>query len=170
MRQGLRAAAVLTVALGCGGCAIWPGGADPPAGAANEAPTVLRCASRDNRRYYCQADTSRGVRLAQQLSTVDCVQGSTWGYDGHGVWVARGCRGEFLLGPGTAAGAGAQPPTLVRCESAGNRHRRCNAVVRSEVKLLRQLSRTRCVQRQNWGWDRGGVWVDGGCAAEFEVR
>jgi hypothetical protein len=58
----------------------------------------------------------------------------------------------------------------VRCESQGSRQRRCNARVDRDVQLVRQLSRTRCVQRQNWGWDRNGVWVRGGCAAEFRVR
>lgn len=169
MRQGLRSAVVLAATLGCGGCALWPGGSDPPAAATNQAPALLRCASRDNRRYYCQADTGQGVRLVRQLSPAECIQGSSWGYDGHGVWVAGGCRGEFVVGAAARAATGSAP-TLVRCESAGNRQRRCNAVVGSEVRLLRQLSRTRCVQRQNWGWDRGGVWVDGGCGAEFEVR
>ncbi|MFN2240619.1 MAG: DUF3011 domain-containing protein, partial [Thermoanaerobaculia bacterium] len=27
-----------------------------------------------------------------------------------------------------------------------------------------------CVRNQTWGEDRDGIWVDGGCRAEFAVR
>lgn len=149
---------------------------------------LVRCESRDNRRHYCAADTSRGMQLVRQLSSARCVQGSTWGYDGRGVWVVSGCRGEFAPAtgrrqagpggpwqgqgqrPGQRRGQGRDAGHIVRCESQDNRQRRCNARVDRDVQLVRQLSRTRCVQRQNWGWDRNGVWVRGGCAAEFRVR
>lgn len=146
---------------------------------------IVRCESRDRRRNYCAADTRGGVHLSRQLSSDSCVQGSTWGYDARGVWVTNGCRADFALGrsaqrPGRPGGPGYGAPgpgrpghgggQIVRCESQNNRHRRCNATVQREVRLVRQLSRTRCVQRQNWGWDRGGIWVDGGCRAEFEIR
>lgn len=139
---------------------------------------VVRCESRDNRRHYCAADTSGGMQLARQLSSERCVQGSTWGYDSRGVWVVSGCRGEFAPAAGQRqARPGGQRPNqrrdsgqIVRCESRDNRQRRCNAKVDRDVQMVRQLSRTRCVQRQNWGWDRRGVWVRGGCAAEFRVR
>lgn len=168
----LRSAIVVLVALGSGGCALteWLGFGQRGAEVAAEArePRVLRCESRDNRRNYCAADTRRGVRLLRQLSSFECVQGSTWGYDNRSVWVARGCTGEFIEGPVDLAGAA--PPQRVRCESRDNRMTRCNVVVADEVVLTRQLSATRCVQRQNWGWDRGGVWVSGGCGAEFIAR
>lgn len=147
---------------------------------------VVRCESRDNRRHYCAADTRGGMHLVRQLSSTRCIQGSTWGYDARGVWVVSGCRGEFTRAtgqrpagpggpwqsqrPGHRPGQGHDAGQIVRCESQGNRQRRCNARVDRDVQLVRQLSRTRCVQRQNWGWDRNGVWVRGGCAAEFRVR
>jgi hypothetical protein len=28
---------------------------------------------------------------------------------------------------------------------------------------------TACIEDQNWGWDRRGVWVSDGCRAEFRV-
>ena len=155
-----------------------PGYGDPGHGPRG----VVRCESRDNRRHYCAADTDGGMQLVRQLSSERCVQGSTWGYDSRGVWVVSGCRGEFASAAGQRqARRGGQRPGqrpnqrrdtghLVRCESQDNRQRRCNARIDSDVQLVRQLSRTRCVQRQNWGWDRRGVWVRGGCAAEFRVR
>lgn len=35
------------------------------------------------------------------------------------------------------------------------------------VRLVEQTSDTRCVQGENWGVDRRGVWVDQGCAGRF---
>lgn len=159
-------------------------GADRPAateGMAGEASAaeIVRCVSRDNRRKYCAADTGSGMHMLRQLSSAECIQGSTWGYDARGVWVVSGCGGEFIAamepqnGEGGAAGADADAGSvgeqIVRCESRGHRRSRCNAVVGEGVELIRQLSSTRCVQRQNWGWDRRGVWVDGNCGAEFRV-
>lgn len=58
----------------------------------------LTCSSDDTRRKYCNADTRRGVLLSRQLSDAECRYGSTWGFDGRGVWVDRGCRAEFEVG------------------------------------------------------------------------
>jgi hypothetical protein len=56
----------------------------------------LNCASDGNRRQFCEADTSGGVRLVRGNNA--CQEGSTWGYDRRGVWVSRGCRAEFQVG------------------------------------------------------------------------
>ncbi|HJU38311.1 MAG TPA: DUF3011 domain-containing protein [Tahibacter sp.] len=61
------------------------------------ANTVV-CESTSHQTQHCRADTSRGVRLATQYSGAGCYQGSTWGYDGRGIWVSNGCRAEFELG------------------------------------------------------------------------
>ena len=57
----------------------------------------------------------------------------------------------------------------VRCDSNDNRYRQCAADTRRGVRLLRQYSKTACVEGRNWGYDRSGVWVDGGCRAEFAL-
>ena len=134
----------------------------------------IRCESQDRRTRHCDADTRGGVRLGRQLSKAPCVQGRNWGYDRRGIWVSEGCRAEFIVGAGGGYGPGDRPGNqygeFVRCESQKGRQQRCNVAVRRGVDIVRQLSKTRCVQRQNWGWDRGGIWVDGGCRAEFRVR
>jgi len=61
-------------------------------------------------------------------------------------------------------------PTLVRCESVDNDFETCPVDARRGVELYRQISRTPCRFRTNWGYDARGVWVDEGCAAEFVVR
>lgn len=58
---------------------------------------------------------------------------------------------------------------LVRCESDKGNLRRCAADTRGGVRLSRRLSRTDCVLGRNWGYDAGGIWVNGGCRAEFEL-
>jgi hypothetical protein len=58
----------------------------------------VRCESQDGKRASCDADL-RGYRLAdvKEISHEDCDIGRNFGYDDRGVWVARGCRGEFIF-------------------------------------------------------------------------
>ena len=56
---------------------------------------MVSCSSDDMRRNYCDVETSGGVRLIVQRSESDCLRGQTWGYDGRGIWVDRGCRADF---------------------------------------------------------------------------
>lgn len=138
--------------------------------------STVRCESNDNRSRRCAADTRGGVMLSRQLSRTACVQGRSWGWDNGGIWVSHGCRAEFVTGrgghrPGRPGDGGYGYGQTVRCESQDRRQRRCNVPVgRGGVELVRQLSDTRCVRGRNWGWDRSGIWVDGGCRAEFRVR
>jgi hypothetical protein len=95
-----------------------------------------------------------------------------------------GCAGYYPAGnaPGGAYSGGygnpgyGYPPAypsaqqdVVRCESQDGRLRRCAADTRGGVRMSRQLSRTDCVQGRNWGYDAAGLWVDGGCRAEFAI-
>ena len=59
---------------------------------------------------------------------------------------------------------------ILTCESMQGRLRRCAAggLIRG-VEIDRVLSGTRCVHRDNWGWDERDVWVDAGCRARFRV-
>ena len=56
---------------------------------------------------------------------------------------------------------------VVRCDSNDNRYRECRMDTRGGVRLVRQVSKTRCEEGRNWGRLRDGVWVDRGCRAEF---
>lgn len=55
----------------------------------------------------------------------------------------------------------------VTCESVNNRRVKCDMNTRGEVRLVRQLSRTACIENTNWGVNRSSIWVDGGCRAVF---
>jgi hypothetical protein len=35
------------------------------------------------------------------------------------------------------------------------------------VRLFRQRSDAACVMGQTWGYDENGIWVSGGCRADF---
>lgn len=55
----------------------------------------------------------------------------------------------------------------VTCESINDREAECRMDTSNGVRVERQLSDTRCVEGQNWGVNRGSIWVDSGCRAVF---
>lgn len=62
-------------------------------------PNTLLCESIGYRRNFCRADTQNRVNLMREVSTGNlCRQGWGWGFDSNGIWVDRGCRGEFSFG------------------------------------------------------------------------
>src|SRR5256885_14800594 len=62
----------------------------------------ISCASFDGRKNYCDVDTQgANVQLTRQIGTAACMEGSTWGHDRRGVWVNRGCNGEFQVQAGS---------------------------------------------------------------------
>lgn len=139
--------------------------------------SVVRCESTDGRQRFCQADTRGGVRLIRQLSNSACIEGQTWGSDRRGLWVDRGCRGEFLLQrddwnggyPGYPGNGYPGQGDTFRCESRDGRWQRCPSSGR-RVELVRQLSDRPCIRGRTWDTDGQGVWVSGGCRAEFRTR
>jgi hypothetical protein len=75
--------------------------------------------------------------------------------------------GDYLYLPVRNAASTSQ---YILCESNNNDRRYCQVDGRGGVRLSRQLSDARCTQGSTWGYDNGGVWVDNGCRAEFEVN
>ena len=53
--------------------------------------------------------------------------------------------------------------------SSGYRYKYCRVDTDNEVRLERQRSFTECRRGYSWDYDRHGVWVDHGCAADFRV-
>ena len=132
----------------------------------------VRCESDNDRRRTCRADTRGGVELAQQLSRSACIEGRTWGHGRDGIWVDRGCRAEFRIGGGRwpSGRPGNDQATVLRCESNNNRSRECPVGQGGRARLVRQLSSSPCVEGRTWGQHERGIWVTGGCRAEFEVQ
>jgi hypothetical protein len=63
------------------------------------------------------------------------------------------------------------PPRVVRCESINSQHDFCRIPIRDidRVRVLRQFSQQPCMEGRNWNHDERGIWVDGGCRADFAV-
>jgi len=58
----------------------------------------------------------------------------------------------------------------VKCESNDGRRNYCGNYGYNQVQFDRQISSSPCIQGQTWGVDNGGLWVDRGCRAYFNVR
>ena len=131
---------------------------------------VVTCSSSGSR-VRCGADTHFGVHLNRQFSGASCVEGRSWGYNDKDIWVDRGCSAEFTLGnehQSYRRNEEAYRETII-CESDFNSRHDCRADTGDGVRLLRQLSKTACVQNRTWGYDGRGIWVRNGCRAEFLV-
>lgn len=138
----------------------------------NRGSGVVRCESVKNRSNECRLEGR--ARLIRQLSGSPCVEGRTWGQSRAGVWVTQGCRAEFVgesrgggWGHGGGWGGGGQ---VIACHSNDRRQQYCDARIRRDVRLVRQDSRSPCVEGRTWGWDRRGVWVSDGCRAQFQIN
>ncbi|MFT4179040.1 MAG: DUF3011 domain-containing protein [Thermomonas sp.] len=132
---------------------------------------IIRCESNDGRPRECSTGGGR-VALERQLSKAACIEGRSWGYGRNGVWVSQGCRADFrVLGYGNDYGNGQYDGygQTFRCESNDGRTQHCMVNGRGRVELVRQLSKSACIEGRSWGSDRNGVWVAQGCRAEFAV-
>ena len=115
--------------------------------------------------------------MVNQRSGSPCRQGYSWGYDRRGIWVDHGCRADFItrvaVGPGPGYGPGGPPPQqggVITCSSDNGRRNYCAVPTGRGVRLVRQRSDSPCRQGSTWGYDRGGIWVDRGCRADFAIR
>jgi len=129
-------------------------------------PPRITCSSNDGRRNWCDIGPSRDVRMVRQISGSACIRDSTWGVDRRGLWVDRGCRAEFIVG----RAAPPPPPRVVTCSSNDGRRNWCDIGPSRDVRMVRQISGSACIQGQTWDVDRRGLWVDRGCRADFRVR
>lgn len=138
----------------------------------------VTCESTNGARVECDMNTRGEVRLLRQLSKTSCIQDRTWGANRSSIWVDAGCRGVFASGdalngksdrgPSYSGGqSGGSGPDQVTCESSGGRRVECDMNTRGRVVVVRQLSKTSCIEDTNWGLNRSSIWVDGGCRAVF---
>lgn len=136
---------------------------------------TFECASVRNDYRECAVPGRGRAVLTRQISKNACIEGRTWGQRDGTVWVQKGCRAQFQAGRGAGYGRrdrrddyGASSSFI--CESIDGRQNYCNTDPRANVRFRRQISRSACIEGRTWGIDRRGVWVAGGCRAEFEMR
>jgi len=101
----------------------------------------------------------------------ECVQGSTWDTDEHGIWVSGGCSADF----DTAAGDSTARITHVRdfgrllqCVSTGSGRTYCGAA--HAHYIISNNTNPACIEGSTWGVDDRGAWVSGSCIAVFRAE
>ena len=131
---------------------------------------TVRCESIRNGESTCGTPFRGRIVLARQLSSAACVEGQSWAQRGSSVTVRNGCRGDFAQA-GSGWWGGQQSGYSVTCSSEDNRRRNC-AWDRRQGRpvLIENISKTRCQEGYNWGWDGNAIWVDRGCRARFGTR
>ena len=132
---------------------------------------IIPCSSDDGEKHYCTADTRHGARLVRQRGETPCKEGESWGYDEEGIWVDKGCVGEFALGRSENSGSagGESTARTITCASESGLKKVCLADTGNGVQLVRQRSDAKCKEGSSWGHDARGIWVDKGCEADFVV-
>jgi hypothetical protein len=162
--------------------------AAPPAQA--QAGPTIRCESNDGRFSRCAVPWN-DAELVRQESKGACIRDQSWGVDRQGLWVDRGCRGQFAEARrgwddrrndrgdgyrdggrgGWRPGPGWDRQIRLQCDSNKKRYQMCEVDVgrRGQVQLVNQMSDTRCTEGYSWGWNRAGVWVNHGCRAQFVI-
>jgi len=139
------------------------------------AQNSIKCESNDGHRNYCGTYAPNQVRFDRQISGSPCEEGRTWGVDGRGLWVDRGCRAYFVIrggpsyGNGGGGGSGSHPNSI-KCESNDGHRNYCGNFGQKQVRLDRQISGSPCEEGRTWGVDGRGLWVDRGCRAYFVIR
>ncbi|MEZ5472487.1 MAG: DUF3011 domain-containing protein [Marinicella sp.] len=132
---------------------------------------VIRCESYSNRRQTCATDL-RGaeVALLHQLSHRSC-QGN-WGFNYNEIWVANGCKADFLISHQNQGGSPYNPGYnngLVECRSEGTNINHCQVPDLQSIELVQEMGRYGNNCRGNWGYSSHGLWVRNGCHAQFRV-
>lgn len=68
-------------------------------------------------------------------------------------------------------GGWGRPPdwqqSSVICSSIKDRYAECSKPFRGQARLVENISKTRCIENQNWGNRRGVIWVNKGCRGRF---
>jgi hypothetical protein len=144
---------------------------------------TIRCESTNGHFNRCAVPWN-DAELARQESKGACIRGQSWGVDRQGLWVDRGCRGQFVEARrgwsdrggrhgddrgGWRPGRGWDRQIRLQCDSNKKRYQMCEVGRRGHVQLVNQMSDTRCTEGYSWGWNRAGVWVNHGCRAQFVI-
>ena len=137
------------------------------------APEDLRTLSvSDQSRVIGQeySEQSRGRRIPddQLRFYLDQVNRSNWTFSRIKQDIATslgGGSGGWNPNPGNGyPGTG----RVIRCESINMRERGCPTGFRNRARLVRNLSKGKCIEGNSWRQEPGTIWVRNGCRGEFE--
>jgi hypothetical protein len=164
------AALVATLTIGYSAQAL--AAADTVTGSAtyvNNAGQVVHCVSTESGRTYCgNANTRYAIRGTPSTT---CVEGRTWGFDNRGVWVTGGCSADFASVAGDPVTSTStyvnSAGRTVHCVSTASGRSYCgNAHVHY---VIASNPNPVCVEGKTWGMGERGIWVSGGCNADFDA-
>ena len=132
--------------------------------------SVVSCESRDYRQEFCPTnDSIVSAAMVRQQSRTPCVQGQNWGWRANGIWVSSGCAADFEVRTAHRPSPAPAGPGHVVCESREYAYNFCQTGRIRDAQIVRQISQAPCIPGRTWGTTRDGIWVDGGCEAEFRV-
>lgn len=88
------------------------------------------------------------------------------------VFLLTAALAVVLLVPAAAEAKRKLPGVRIECSSLGDRYQYCRTFAVGNVRLERQLSKSRCKQWDTWGseGDGSGIWVKNGCRGVFVVE
>ena len=101
-------------------------------------------------------------RLARGRLAPDC------GRDAHPISAGTWVRLALILAALVMFSPRSSAQTISCSSDDGHRHY-CPADTRGGVRLSKKRSDAACNQGYSWGFDRGGIWVDRGCRADFAI-
>ena len=58
----------------------------------------------------------------------------------------------------------------VTCKSRKHEYKMCRVDTHGYVRLVREHSRSKCMQGKTWDYDQRGIWVDSNCSADFVIE
>jgi len=131
---------------------------------------VVHCVSTESGRTYCGAPHVRYTLSGSPPA--GCIEGNTWGVDDRGVWVTSGCAADFtVVERPTERVVRTETTTtstqVVHCISTASGRTYCGAAHTRYV--VHGTADPKCVEGRTWGVDDRGIWVTGGCTADFDV-
>jgi hypothetical protein len=128
----------------------------------------LACNSQNYQQQFCASGRRiNRAWLVEQRSQAPCVQGRSWGFQETGIWVTAGCSGLFAF-EGGGPPPGPPPIDRVTCESREYQQAFCPVrPMIARAWLVSQRSQSACIQGETWGFQRNGIWVNGGCSGVF---
>lgn len=84
---------------------------------------------------------------------------------------AQTSRPDVTHAHGAPSRGRAQPATEITCSSVNRRRQYCHTgSAQGDARLVRQLSRSACIEGRDWEQTDGNVWVDNGCRATFTIE
>ncbi len=136
----------------------------------------ITCGTLTARREMCKTEGPvASVRVVRELGPTNrCRKGSTWDNTESSVWAGNGCRAEFEVtyrAPAVLPVPVPAPNTRrITCGTFSGKEVSCKTEgYATDVRLVRDLSNSKCRKGNSWGNTDSVIWTSKGCRADFEV-